>query len=174
MKTSAAIATAALAVLAAGCGSATKTCLPDEGIGAVEEPAGAATAYLTGVSVTRSGCNDRVTFTFARRSPGFRVEYRRRAEAQTEDASGRHIPFAGTKFLVVRLENTRTARTNSDGSITRTYTGPRRIAPDDPHHALEAVKTGDFEAVVTWAIGLDGRRPYMVSTTPHSIVVVFG
>jgi hypothetical protein len=174
MKTWAAIATAVLAVLATGCGSAGKTCLPDEGVGAVEEPTAAVTAYLTGVSVTRSGCNDRVTFTFARRAPGFRVEYRRRAEAQTEDASGRRIPVAGTKFLVVRLENTRTARTNADGAITRTYAGPRRIAPGDAHHALEAVKTGDFEAVVTWAIGLDGKRPYTVSTAPHSIVVVFG
>jgi hypothetical protein len=174
MRLAAALGVAALAVLVAGCGGGSATCMPDEGTGAVEQPASAGTAYLTGMSLTTSGCNDRATFTFARQTPGFRIEYTKAAEAQTEDASGRHIPVSGKAFLVVRLRGARTARTKADGSLTRTYHGPRRVIMEDGHHALEAVKTGDFESVVTWAIGLDGERPYMVSTTGRSIVIDFG
>jgi hypothetical protein len=148
--------------------------MPDEGTGAVEEQGRAGTAYLTGASLATSGCNDRVTFTFARQTPGFRIEYAKAAVAQTEDASGRHVPVSGKAFLVVRLRDTRTARANADGSITSTYHGPRRLIPPDSHHTREAVKTGDFESVVTWAIGLDDQRPYEASTTPHSLVIVFG
>ena len=132
------------------------------------------TAYLTHVALTTSGCNDRVTFTFAGQTPGFRIEYAKAAEAQTEDASGRHIPVSGKAFLVVRLRGTRTARTKADGSLTRTYRGPARVTAQDAHHAREAVKTGDFESVVTWAIGLDGARPYIASTRGRSVVIDFG
>jgi hypothetical protein len=140
----------------------------------VQHTGNAGTAYLTGVSVARADCADRVTFTFARRLPAYRIEYRTAAEAQTEDASGRHIPVAGGAFLVVRLRDAQTARASADGSITRTYAGPRRIVGHGTHHTRETVKTGDFEAVVTWAIGVDGKRPFAVSTSGRSIVVDVG
>jgi hypothetical protein len=36
----------------------------------------------------------------------------------------------------------------------------------------EVVKTG--EAVVTWAIGLDGRHPFAVSATADAVVTEIG
>ena len=55
------------------------------------------------------------------------------------------------------------------------YTGPRRIAGEGTSVVREIVRTGDFEAVLTWAIGLDGRVPFRVLTLddPARIVVDF-
>jgi hypothetical protein len=53
------------------------------------------------------------------------------------------------------------------------YTGPKRIAATGAHHMTEVVETGDFEAVVTWVIGLDSMRPVGLeaSGSPHRLVV---
>ena len=166
---------AALAgVLAAGCGSGEKPCLPNAGTGAVVQETSTGTAYLTGVSITPAGCSDRISFTFSGRIPGYRVEYRTAAQAQTEDASGRHVDIAGGSFLVVRLADAQTVRTHGDGSITPTYRGATRLPPNGAHHVREVVKTGDFEAVVTWVIGLDGKRPFAIETSGYKIVVDIG
>ena len=55
------------------------------------------------------------------------------------------------------------------------YTGPRRIAGDGTSVVREVVRTGDFEAVLTWAIGLHGRVPFRVLTLddPVRLVVDF-
>jgi hypothetical protein len=55
------------------------------------------------------------------------------------------------------------------------YTGPRRISPDGTSVVREVVRTGDFEAVLTWAVGLSGRVPFRVLTLgdPARIVVDF-
>jgi hypothetical protein len=171
----AAAAVSTVAVAAAGCGRSGGVCLG----GAGSEPRSAdaatpATAYLTAVAVTRAGCADRVAFRFAAgEGPGYRVEYRPAAAARTEDASGRRIAVDGKAFLVVRLAGAATAR--SDGaSLTRTYAGSRRLAADGARHVRELVETGDFEAVVTWAIGLDERRPFTVTASGSSLVIEIG
>lgn len=166
---------AGLAVLAlAGCGGSGRTSCPAGGDTVPvrhETPGG--TRYLSGVVVARTDCADRVEFRFERGAPGYRVGYEDAAAAQTEDASGRHIRVAGRAFLVVRLSSAATAR--SDGStLTFTYHGPRRVPGGSARHVQEAVKTGDFEAVVTWAIGLDGRRPFSVSRRGGTIAVEIG
>ena len=54
------------------------------------------------------------------------------------------------------------------------YTGPRRLpGPGTP--VQEIVRTGDFEAVLTWAVGLSERVPFRVLTLedPARIVVDF-
>jgi hypothetical protein len=174
MRLLAALAAAAVAGLAAGCGGGSTDCLQSAGTGLVRQAANAGTAYLTGISVAQADCADRVTFTFAGRVPGYRIEYRPAAEAQTEDASGRHVPVAGNAFLVVRLADAQTARANADGSLGRTYTGPGRVRASGTHHLREVVKTGDFEAVITWTIGVDGKRPFAVSASGRSLVVDVG
>jgi len=162
------------AVLATGCGSGTKPCLPDAGTSPVAQATSTGTAYLTAVSVAPAACVDRVSFTFSDRLPGYRVEYRTAARAETDDASGRHVDVAGGAFLVVRLADARTARAHGDGSITPTYRGARRLPPNGAHHVREIVKTGDFEAVVTWVVGLDRRRPFDVQASGRRIVVEIG
>jgi hypothetical protein len=60
-------------------------------------------------------------------------------------------------------------------SAPRTYTGPTRFSP--PTSAVvELVRTGGFEAVLTWAVGVDEKRPFRVSRleSPARIVIDIG
>lgn len=166
-------AVAALAVAAAGCGSGGKSSCPSGGTRPVSHAGAQEMRYLTGVAVSQTDCADRVEFAFEHGVPGYRVAYADAARAQTEDASGRHISVSGSAFIVVRLAGALTAR--SDGSsLTRTYDGPRRVSGGHAEHVREVVKTGDFEAVVTWAIGVDGKRAFTVSSSGDSLAVEIG
>jgi len=53
-----------------------------------------------------------------------------------------------------------------------TYTGPRRISPSTPEVA-QLVRTGGFEAVLTWVVGVRDRVDFRVSAlrAPARIVV---
>ena len=53
--------------------------------------------------------------------------------------------------------------------VTKTYTGPRRLPGTDP--ITEVVKTGDFEGVVTWVIGLDSKRSFTTNASDSALVV---
>ena len=134
------------------------------------------TMLLTGVRIDSQACIDRVVFDFKPANgdePGYSVQYRPAAEAQTEDASGNHIPIEGNAFLVVRLEPAATADT-SGGTLERTYTGPRTIKPAGMHWVRQVSKTGDFEAVLTWAIGLSEQRPFKVTSGPSRLTIELG
>ena len=136
------------------------------------------TMLLTGVQVDSDSCTDRVFFTFrpaGGQRPGYTVQYRTAAEAQTEDASGKHIPIAGKAFLVVRLEPAATADL-SGAKLKYTYTGPSKLKPAGMRSVQEIAKTGDFEGVLTWVIGLSGERPFTVTSSgsPASLTVEIG
>jgi hypothetical protein len=134
------------------------------------------TMLLTNVKFKSDSCTDRIVFDFrdaAGEHPGATVAYRPAGEAQTEDASGRHIPIAGKAFLVVRFEPAATADL-SKPKLEITYTGPRSIKPTGTRWVQEAAKTGDFESVLTWAVGLSEQRPFRVVTEPARLTVVFG
>ena len=47
-------------------------------------------------------------------------------------------------------------------SAPRTYTGPTRFSPDTAA-VVELVRAGGFEAVLTWAIGVEGEQPFRVT-----------
>ena len=139
-------------------------------------PASVPTIFLTDVQVEAAECADRVAFTFrdhAGALPGYTVSYEPESTAKIEDASGRRIEVAGTAFLVVRMMNVMTAEIAGD-KVTPTYTGPRRITPDGTRFVREVVKTGDFEAVVTWVIGLDGKRPFAATASGAQLIVDVG
>jgi len=93
--------------------------------------------------------------------PGYTVHYLPAAQATLEDGSGRQLKIAGKAFLVVRIFPAATAIASGD-KLEFTYRG-KRLQPAGMRHVKEIVKTGDFEAVVTWAIGLDGNRPFKLS-----------
>jgi hypothetical protein len=149
-----------LVLVLAGCGgdkTARSGCSPFSGHTTARKSASSPsqTMLLTAVGHESDGCRDRVTFDFkdaGGAQPGYRVEYLPAEQAQTEDASGRHIPIAGNAFLVVRFEPAATADL-SGATLERTYVGPRTIKPDGMHWVQQVSKTGDFEAVLTWAIG---------------------
>jgi hypothetical protein len=137
------------------------------------------TMLLTDVKVDANGCSDRIVFDFRPAAggtePSFSAEYRPADEAQTEDASGRHIPIAGKAFLVVRFEPAATADL-SKPELEITYKGPRTIKPAGLRWVRQVSKTGDFEAVLTWSIGLSEQRPFHVVTSgsPARVSIVFG
>jgi hypothetical protein len=191
-RAAAAIATALL--LLAGCGSgngseaeepaATRTattadCDPLPG-GSMQKqerpaPASAPTIFLTDVQVEARDCSDRVSFTFREgaRLPGYSVSYEPASTAKIEDGSGRAVEIAGSDFLVVRFMNAMTAEITGE-EVTPTYTGPRRIKAEETRFVREVVKTGDFEALVTWVIGLDGKRPFTATASDAHLVVEVG
>jgi hypothetical protein len=123
--------------------------------------AAASQSRLVGVTVSRSACGDRIVFRFGSKpTPAYRIEYEPSARAKTEDASGRQLKIAGRAFLVVRF------------SQTVTTAQPRRVAGG--RHVRDAARTGAFEAVVTWAIGLDAKRPFRVRVSGSTIVISVG
>ena len=130
------------------------------------------TALLERVAVAGHDGYDRVVFQFRNGLPGFLVEYV--DPPLREDGSGNVVDLEGNAFLVVRME----PASGFDLSVPEgelIYTGPRRIAGEDTTVLREVVRTGDFEAVLTWAIGLDERVPFRVLTLddPARIVVDF-
>ncbi len=81
------------------------------------------------------------------------------------------MTLAGTHFLLIRLEPASSIDQETT-PITDTYTGPDRVTGNTAV-VREAVLTGDFEAVMSWALGIDGQRPFTVTTlsSPPRLVI---
>ena len=128
------------------------------------------TMYLTNVTTGADECTAKVLFGFEEQAPGpgFEVSYQPADTAKIEDGSGNPIEIAGDAFLVVKLNPAMTAKIDGD-QLTKTYTGPRRIPGSSP--ITEVVKTGDFEGVVTWVIGLDSKRSFTTQTSDSELAV---
>lgn len=133
-------------------------------------PAGRGTALLTAV---RSGVQpgyDRVVFEFDGTGlPGVAVAYTPRPIRA--DASGDEVAIEGDAVLVVRMSPAAGVDLSGNTAII-TYTGPTRLAPRQAN-VVEIVRTGDFEGVLTWAIGLRARTAYRVLTleSPSRVVI---
>jgi hypothetical protein len=150
---------------------------PLEGAGTepvVAEPQSASTALLERVALGRHEGYDRVVFEFRNVVPGYRVEY---VEPPIrEDGSGALVTVAGTAFVVVRMEPASGFDLEvPEGELV--YTGPRRISGADSGTSVvrEVVRTGDFEAVLSWAVGLSDRVDFRVRALegPPRLVVDF-
>jgi hypothetical protein len=131
-------------------------------------------ALLERVAVGRNEGYDRVVFQFRNGLPGYRVEYVN--PPLREDGSGNRVQVAGNAFVVVRMElASGFDLTTGEGELV--YTGPRRLSGADAGTSIvrEVVRTGDFEAVLSWAIGLDDRVDFRVLTlaNPARIAVDF-
>jgi hypothetical protein len=115
-------------------------------------------ALLDDVRAARHAGYDRVVFQFGGEMPGYDVRYVKRPVV--EDGSGKTVDVKGAAVLLVRMENALDADlTKSDAP--RTYTGPVRFSPATSEVA-ELVRTGGFEGVLTWAIGLNGEPGFRV------------
>jgi hypothetical protein len=130
------------------------------------------TRYLEGVFLQTANCSENVTFEFKEQAPGpgFEVSYQPASAAKIEDASGNPVAVAGGAYLVVKLTPAMTARIDGD-QVTKTYTGPRRLTVSDDSIVRDVVKTGDFEGVVTWVIGLDRKRPFTTDPFDSQLVI---
>lgn len=129
------------------------------GTSPISTPAGTPTTHLTGVRVGSHDGYDRVVFEFDERVPGHAVEYVERPV--TEDGSGDEVAVGGDGVLQVRLENARSARIDGE-RVEPTYRGARRLTGDG-EPVVEVVSVGDFEGVVTWVLGVEGRPPFRVT-----------
>jgi hypothetical protein len=131
------------------------------------------TMYLTDVEIETEDCVERVVFKFEEDEPGpgYEVSYQPAEVAKIEDGSGDPLAIAGADFLVVRMFPAMTAKIEGE-DVEPTYEGPRNIpAPTDAKMLREVAQTGDFEAQVTWAIGLDNKHPFTVTATDDELVV---
>jgi hypothetical protein len=189
----------ALIFVVAGCGSSDKSATPGgsgslpsptptatttsggidqlEGAGTnpVEASAvGSETALLERVAVGRHEGYDRVVFQFTNDLPGYRVEYVR--PPLKEDGSGNPVTLEGNAFVVVRMEPASGFDLNT-GEGKMVYKGPKRIDASAAGTSVvqELVRTGDFEAVLSWAIGLSDKVDFKVTSasSPARLIVDF-
>lgn len=179
---------AAAVLLLAGCGGAddevpATTGVQTETVDGIDPLAGAstapvtvaatntATALLGDVRAARHEGFDRVVFEFENTLPGYDVRYV--PKPVHEDGSGRVVPVDGAYVVQVRMENALDADLTRAGAPL-TYTGPRRIAPGTPE-LVELVRSGGFEGVLTWVVGLADRVDFRVLTLqlPPRLVVDF-
>jgi hypothetical protein len=149
--------------------------LEGAGTDPVTAPAkGHETALLERVSVGRHEGYDRVVLQFKDVLPGYRIEYVKPPLRQ--DGSGNVIKVSGKAFVTVRMEPASGFDlTKNEGELV--YTGPRRISGEQAGTSVirEVVQISDFEAVLMWAVGLEERVDFRVTTLedPARLVVDF-
>ena len=132
------------------------------------------TALLSRVALGRHEGHDRVVFEFRNGLPGYRVEY---VEPPLHaDGSGERIAVAGSAFVLVTMQPA-SGFDLETGEGKLVYAGPRRIAGAGAGTSVvqEVVRTGDFEAQLAWAVGLDSRVGFRVRelADPARLVVDF-
>lgn len=133
----------------------------------VSVPATHPTAHLVAVRAGRQDTVDRVVFEFSDRVPGYKVAY---GSKPLTDTSGKQVQLAGSAALVVRMEAA--SGFNQDTGQT-TYSGPKQVQPAGTRAVGALAQIEDFEAVLTWAVGLNAELPFRVSTltSPPRLVI---
>ncbi len=122
-------------------------------------------AALADVRVASHGTTDRIVFEFAGPDvPAFDIEPAR--PPFVADGSGLPVAVPGAEFLRVHLPF---------ATGMSTYAGPSSFAaPASPGGTLASlVRTGDYEAVMTWVVGLRSPACYRVEILggPTRIVI---
>ena len=145
---------------------------------AAQGAAGSPTRLLTDVRVGVHDCYERVTFEFRPRTGDAAGPVAWKAAYEpgpvTEDASGRTVPVKGGAFLVVHF-SAQGADLTKPGAPD-TYTGPTSLEAAGATRIQQVRRTGDFEGVLTWVIGVDRPRPFHVGTQddPARVVIDVG
>lgn len=127
---------------------------------------------LRDVRVARQEGFDRVTFEFEGPNvPGYQIGYTQRPII--EDGSGNEITVEGDHVVQVRFEPA-SGVDLTGATLREVYTGPATVR-GDTSTVREVVRTGDFEGVLHWAVGLADRVDFRVSTleNPSRVVVDF-
>ena len=135
---------------------------------------GQETALLERIALGRHEGYDRVVFQFKNQLPGYRVSYVQ--PPLKEDGSGNPVSVAGNAMVVVRMEPASGFDLNT-GEGVMVYKGPKRIEGSSAGTSVvqQLVRSGDFEAVLSWAIGLSDKVDFRVTTatSPARLIVDF-
>ena len=178
--------TAILAAAMAGCGSGTRSGSPTTTVAPTTTMAGcprfgsttstsgqppgtpSGLVLLRNVQVQASACVDEVSFLFSKGTPAWSAGYQ--DGPLSLDPSGQPAPVTGAAHLVIRFEHA----SGTDLSVNppqQAYDGPTEMAPGAPSGLAGLRRLGDFEGVVTWALGLPERRPFEVDGRGDHLVV---
>jgi len=130
------------------------------------------TALLQAAGMSSHPTYDRIVFTFRNALPGYRVGYIEKPV--TEDGSGKKVQISGDAVLSIRMEPA-SGFDVTTGEGVMVYKGPKEIGNVETGTKVisELVRTGDFEAVLTWAAGLPEQLPFRVTTdlNPPRLIV---
>jgi hypothetical protein len=123
-------------------------------------------AQITDVRVGTHDGYDRVVFEFASGLPDAVIEAA--LPPFYADPSGLEIDVAGTAFLKVTMHGA--SKVSPNGGVT--YGGPTNFEPGFDQ-LVQLIEGGDFEAVSTWYLGLDGGGCIRVLTlsAPSRLVI---
>lgn len=127
-------------------------------------------AHLATARMARRESSDRFVLEFTDRVPGYTIGYR--PMPAHADASGEEITLPGATALVQITLSPATATGWVGGP--RTYFGPSTVAADTAT-VTEAKAAGDFEAVLSWVVGLRTKVPFQVRELdgPPRLVIDF-
>lgn len=150
-----ALAVAGLTIALSGC--ATSTALPGTGTADVTRAPSGDIAALVDATLTGETGYDRLVLTFSDHIPGYTVGYR--PLPARADASGFEIPLPGAADLVMVTLNPASAGGWAGGQ--QTYFGPSTLSGDTAV-VTEVKAAGDFEATLSWAVGMRDKAPFRV------------
>ena len=153
--------------------STTVTALPDASEAQRTAPSdGTGTALLQQVRVGNNPGFERIVFEFKGSSmPGYRVQWV--DPPITADGSGEPVEVKGEAFLEIVMQPASGVDLSAP-QLTIVYDGPDRIPVAGQTSLItDLVRTGDFEAVLSWAAGTTERVPFRVLrlTDPTRIVI---
>jgi hypothetical protein len=125
-------------------------------------PPGLGVALLTDLEVGGIDGVDQVRFTFDDGLiPGYAVAYIDPPVRQ--DGSGNEVEVEGDAFLEIRFSPA--SGVDLLDTLEPTYTGPLEVR-GDTEVVTEVVRTGDFEATLTWVVGVEREVPFRVDPDP--------
>lgn len=115
---------------------------------------------------------DRVVFEFENNIPGYRIGYD--DLPLLGDSSGEPIPVQGDALIGVTFAPS-AGYDHAVDPIRVTYAGPSRLTVG-LRSVMEVVKSGDFEATLSWGIGVRGHPLFHVFTltSPPRVVIDIG
>jgi hypothetical protein len=131
------------------------------------------TPDFVAVEVESKGGLDRVTFRFRKRGgapdvPPFHIV--RFVDELTTDPQGAAADVEGDAFVQIIFQAFGVDLSGEEP--VEIYTGPKEFTPKLPT-VLEVEELGDFEATISWGIGLSARACFVVDATPTSIALEF-
>ncbi len=128
------------------------------------------TAFLRDVRVAPHDGFDRVVFEFGGdvEAPSYEID----AVEEVRATSGETVTVEGETTLRVTMRPAGGVDLSGEQPV-ETYEGPEMIRPGSTASVAEVTEVEDFEAVLTWAIGLDREPAVAVSTlsSPTRLVI---